>query len=91
MHKGTKVRRRSTHDNGSASFKFLLKFRQERDDSLNLTSGQRNLGLQIINNSLLEPFPIFVLIAAIYFAICYPLSRLSRKLEARAGFAPAAP
>ena len=43
---------------------------------------------QIINNSLLEPFPIFVLIAATYFAICYPLSRLSRRLEARSGFAP---
>jgi polar amino acid transport system permease protein len=45
---------------------------------------------QIINNSLLEPFPVFVLIAAIYFVICYPLSRLSRRLEARAGFAPVA-
>ena len=44
---------------------------------------------QIINNSLLQPFPIFVLIAGIYFAICYPLSRLSRRLEGRAGFAPA--
>ncbi len=43
---------------------------------------------QIINNSLLEPFLIFVLIAAIYFVICYPLSRLSRRLEARGGFAP---
>jgi polar amino acid transport system permease protein len=43
---------------------------------------------QIINNSLLEPFPVFVLIAAIYFVICYPLSRLSRGLEARSGFAP---
>ena len=43
---------------------------------------------QIINNSLLEPFPIFVLIAATYFAICYPLSRWSRRLEGRSGFAP---
>jgi polar amino acid transport system permease protein len=43
---------------------------------------------QIINNSLLQPFLVFVLIAVIYFAICYPLSRLSRRLEARSGFAP---
>jgi polar amino acid transport system permease protein len=43
---------------------------------------------QIINNSVLQPFLIFTLIAVIYFAICYPLSRWSRRLEARSGFAP---
>jgi polar amino acid transport system permease protein len=40
---------------------------------------------QIINNSLFEPFLIYSLIAVIYFALCYPLSRWSRVLERRAG------
>ena len=36
---------------------------------------------QIINNSTFEPFVIFVIVAAMYFALCYPLSVLSRRLE----------
>jgi polar amino acid transport system permease protein len=36
---------------------------------------------QIINNSTFEPFAIFVVVAALYFALCYPLSMLSRRLE----------
>jgi polar amino acid transport system permease protein len=40
---------------------------------------------QIINNSLFEPFLIYAIIAAIYFALCYPVSRVSRRLEARGG------
>ncbi|QJP14114.1 amino acid ABC transporter permease [Starkeya sp. ORNL1] len=36
---------------------------------------------QIINNSLFEPFLIYSIIAVIYFALCYPVSRLSRRLE----------
>lgn len=40
---------------------------------------------QIINNSLFEPFLIYLIIAVVYFAMCYPLSRLSRTLERRAG------
>jgi polar amino acid transport system permease protein len=43
---------------------------------------------QIINNSLFEPFLIYIIIAAIYFALCYPLSRWSRMLERNVGFAP---
>jgi polar amino acid transport system permease protein len=38
---------------------------------------------QIINNSLFEPFLVYVIIAAAYFAMCYPLSVFSRKLEKR--------
>jgi polar amino acid transport system permease protein len=38
---------------------------------------------RIINNSMFEPFLIFTIVGAIYFALCYPLSRLSRTLEAR--------
>jgi len=41
---------------------------------------------QIINNSLFEPFLIYAIIAAVYFALCYPISRLSRRLEQRTGF-----
>lgn len=36
---------------------------------------------QIINNSTFEPFVIFLVVAAMYFALCYPLSVLSRRLE----------
>jgi polar amino acid transport system permease protein len=36
---------------------------------------------QILNNSIFEPFAIFAAIAAIYFALCYPLSVASRYLE----------
>jgi polar amino acid transport system permease protein len=36
---------------------------------------------QVINNSTFQPFLIFVLVAALYFAICYPLSVWSRRLE----------
>lgn len=36
---------------------------------------------QILNNATFRPFTVFLLIAAIYFCICFPLSRLSRRLE----------
>lgn len=42
---------------------------------------------QIINNSIFEPFVVYLIIAVIYFCMCYPLSRLSRRLERRAGSA----
>lgn len=40
---------------------------------------------QIINNSLFQPFVVYAVIALIYFALCYPLSRWSRVLERRSG------
>ena len=39
---------------------------------------------QIVNNSTFEPFVIFCAVAAIYFALCYPLSIAARTLERRA-------
>ncbi len=36
---------------------------------------------QLVNNATFQPFQIFTLVAALYFAICFPLSRLSRHLE----------
>jgi len=36
---------------------------------------------QIVNNSTFEPFFVFTCVAAIYFALCYPLSLSSRYLE----------
>ncbi len=39
---------------------------------------------QIVNNSTFEPFVIFCAVAAIYFALCYPLSLASRYLERKA-------
>ena len=46
---------------------------------------------QIINNSLFQPFLIYVLVALGYFVLCFPLSQWSRVLERRAarGRAPA--
>ena len=39
---------------------------------------------QIVNNSTFEPFVIFCIVGAIYFALCYPLSLAARALERRA-------
>ncbi|WP_076861076.1 amino acid ABC transporter permease [Bradyrhizobium mercantei] len=36
---------------------------------------------KLINNSIFEPFTVFVVVAAIYFGICFPLSAWSRTLE----------
>lgn len=38
---------------------------------------------KIINNAIYEPFLIFTIVGGIYFCLCSPLSRLSRRLEAR--------
>jgi len=35
----------------------------------------------LVSNATFLPFQVFSLVAAIYFAICFPLSRLSRHLE----------
>jgi polar amino acid transport system permease protein len=40
---------------------------------------------QIVNNSLFEPFAVYAIIAVVYFALCYPLSLFSQKLEQRMG------
>lgn len=36
---------------------------------------------QIINNSIFQPFLIFTIVGAFYFALCYPLSRWSEAME----------
>ncbi len=36
---------------------------------------------KILNNSTAQPFLVYVFVAAIYFCLCYPLSRYSRTLE----------
>jgi polar amino acid transport system permease protein len=36
---------------------------------------------QIINNSIFQPFLVFSLVGALYFALCYPLSRWSEQME----------
>lgn len=38
---------------------------------------------QVINNSLFEPFLVYMLVAGLYFLLCYPLSWWARKLEDR--------
>jgi len=39
---------------------------------------------QIVNNSTFEPFAIFTVVAALYFALCYPLSLAARALKRKA-------
>jgi polar amino acid transport system permease protein len=36
---------------------------------------------QVINNTIFQPFLIFSLVGAFYFALCYPLSRWSESME----------
>ena len=38
---------------------------------------------QIINNATFQPLIVFSLVAAIYFALCWPLSLLAARMEAR--------
>ncbi|MGQ0664076.1 MAG: amino acid ABC transporter permease [Pseudomonadota bacterium] len=38
---------------------------------------------QIINNATFEPFVVFMVVAALYFSLCFPLSALARRLERR--------
>ena len=38
---------------------------------------------QILTNATFQPFVIFGMVALIYFAMCYPLTKLSRVLERR--------
>jgi polar amino acid transport system permease protein len=38
---------------------------------------------QIINNATFSPFMVFGTVAAIYFVLCWPLSVLARRMEAR--------
>ncbi|QKJ86086.1 Amino acid ABC transporter permease [Paramixta manurensis] len=36
---------------------------------------------QLINNSIFEPFIIYLLVACLYFCLCFPVSMWSRRLE----------
>ncbi|MFT4184463.1 MAG: amino acid ABC transporter permease [Rhizobium sp.] len=36
---------------------------------------------KLINNSIFEPFTVFIVVAVFYFAMCFPLSLWSRNLE----------
>ncbi len=38
---------------------------------------------QVINNATFQPFSVFLVVAALYFALCFPLSLLSQRLERR--------
>ncbi len=38
---------------------------------------------QIINNATFSPLPVFGLVAAMYFILCWPLSLLARRMERR--------
>lgn len=38
---------------------------------------------QLINNSIFEPFLIYLIVAFLYFCLCFPVSALSQKLEQR--------
>lgn len=38
---------------------------------------------QILSTATFQPFPVFLSTAALYFVICFPLSRISRRLEVK--------
>ena len=38
---------------------------------------------QVVNNSLFQPFLVYMLVAGLYFLLCFPLSWWSRQLERR--------
>ena len=38
---------------------------------------------QLVNNSIFDPLSVFLVVAVLYFSLCYPLSWWSRRLEAR--------
>jgi polar amino acid transport system permease protein len=38
---------------------------------------------QVVNNSIFQPFLVYMLVAALYFLLCFPLSWWSRQLERR--------
>lgn len=44
---------------------------------------------QLVNNSIFEPFSIYLIVAVLYFFLCFPLSWWSRKLERNVGYAGA--
>jgi polar amino acid transport system permease protein len=46
---------------------------------------------QIVANVTFQPLAVFLTVALFYFAICYPLSLASRRLEARIGTGRRAP
>jgi polar amino acid transport system permease protein len=45
---------------------------------------------QLVNNVTFQPFLVFLFVAALYFAMCWPLAMVSRALESRAHGDPAA-
>jgi len=38
---------------------------------------------QLVSNATFSPLPVFLTVAALYFAVCFPLSRAARMLETR--------
>jgi polar amino acid transport system permease protein len=38
---------------------------------------------QLINNSVFQPFQVFILVAFVYFVLCFPLSVTAKRLERR--------
>ncbi len=38
---------------------------------------------QVVNNSIFQPFLVYIIVATFYFALCYPLSAWSTRLERR--------
>jgi len=38
---------------------------------------------KLVTNATFQPFTVYLLVAGVYFAMCYPLSALSRRLERR--------
>jgi polar amino acid transport system permease protein len=60
---------------------FLVALIKNTSYSVVIGMAELTYSARVINNTTFEPFVIFTFAAAIYFCICFPISRLSMKLE----------
>lgn len=61
---------------------FLVQVIKNTSYAIVLAFAELTYSARVVNNASNEPFVIFTITGAIYFAICFPLSKLSRRLEA---------
>ena len=57
--------------------------REEHGGHLDHRLRGADASLEAINNATFEPFTVYGLVALIYFAMCFPLTRYARHLQLR--------
>jgi polar amino acid transport system permease protein len=61
---------------------FLVQVIKNTSYAIVLAFAELTYSARVVNNTSNEPFVIFTITGAIYFAICFPLSKLGQRLEA---------